>query len=232
MDDNQTNPSEDPTVLEALQRYFNKPTEGIEASEREEIKEKRPTANRFVLAALLCFLAGQFLIEFLREALSGIGVLLLLGGFILSVFAFLREIQPAAPKVVLNSDLETENEIKVRLIWLLAAFVMAIAASLMYRQGSFSFISGLLWLASIVAIVAAFFQKKAIHKLDIRSIFSNLAGKPGKLIAYLILITFVLVFQLGRLQQVPPEIISSQVEAFTQWMASLTAIHPCGFHVM
>lgn len=214
MDDNQTNPSEDPTVLEALQRYFNKPTEGIEASEREEIKEKRPTANRFVLAALLCFLAGQFLIEFLREALSGIGVLLLLGGFILSVFAFLQEIQPAAPKVVLNSDLETENEIKVRLIWLLAAFVMAIAASLMYRQGSFSFISGLLWLASIVAIVAAFFQKKAIHKLDIRSIFSNLAGKPGKLIAYLILITFVLVFQLGRLQQVPPEIISSQVEAF------------------
>ena len=214
MDDDQTNPAEDPTVLEALRQYFNKPAEGNEAADSKDVKERRPAANRFALAALLCFLTGQFLIEFLREVLGGIGILLLMAGFILSVFAFFREKQPKTPQNEFDSDQDGNNELTVRLIWLFAAFVMFVVASLMYKRGSFSFVSGLLWLASITAIVAAFFQKKTIHKIEFRSIFSKLAGKPGKVIAYLLLIAVVLVFQLGRLKQVPPELISSQVEAY------------------
>lgn len=214
MDHDQINPEEDPTVLEALQRYFNKHSEGPEQLESETITGQKPWVNRFVLFSLICFLVGQFLIEFLREVLGGIGVALLLVGFLLTVVAFLREKRPAISVNEFISEQEAKTEVSVRLVWLLAAFVMAILASLKYQQGYFDLLSGLLWLASIAAIIAAFFQVKTNHKFNFRLYFSRLASEPGKLIAYLLLIAVVLVFQLGRLQQVPPEIISSQVEAY------------------
>lgn len=214
MGNDQTTHEEDPTVLEVLRRYFDKPADENEKVETDVIRHKNPAADRFVLAAIICFLAGQFLIEFLREALSGIGAFLLLVGFFLAMFAFLREKKPAQLIVESVSEQESENEIHVRLVWLLAACIMAVVASSLYRGGSFIFPSGLLWLASIATIVAAFFQPKNFHKPDFKHIFTDMSAKPGKLIAYFLLITVVLVFQLGRLQQVPPEIISSQVEAF------------------
>jgi len=214
MDDDQTNPAEDPTVLEALRRFFNKPSELVDVSEREARSEDRPLANRFVIASLLCFLAGQFLTEFLREALGGIGIFLLLVGFLLALFAFLRDNAAKETKIDPDSYQETENELSLRLVWLVVAFVTAIVASFIYKRGSFNFISGLLWLASIAAIIAAFFQPRNNHKLHIKELLAKLAAKPGKLIAYLLLIAVVLVFQLGRLEQVPPEMISAQVEAY------------------
>jgi len=214
MNNDQTNPSEDPTVLEVLRRFFNKPAEALEASASETLSDKTPATNRFVLAALICFLVGQFLIEFLREALGGIGILLVLGGFILAVIAFLREKQSSATVHVLDSALEPNSDVIIRLVWLIAAFVMAILGSLLYKRGSFDFISGILWLGSVASIVKAFHQVKTHHRPDFKSSFLKLAAKPGKLIACLLLVSVVVYFQLGRLQQVPPEIISAQVEAY------------------
>ncbi|HBO33536.1 MAG TPA: hypothetical protein DD636_02150 [Anaerolineaceae bacterium] len=214
MDYDQTNPTEDPTVLEALRRYLNRPAEGIEAANSEDFLIKKDSRTRLVLFAIVCFLMGQFLIEFLREALGVIGVLFLLGGFILTVFAFLREKHSTAIKIEPDTDQEIEDESRMRIGWLLPSFVMAIVASLMYKQGSLSLVSGLLWVASIAAITAAFFQPKVNHKPDFRSLLLGLTGRPQKLIAYLVLIAAVLVFQFGKLPQAPPEIISSQVEAY------------------
>src|SRR5690606_12024078 len=50
-------------------------------------------------------------------------------------------------------------------------------------------------------------------KFDIHFNFRQIAANPAKFIAYLLLITVVFVFQLGKLDEVPPEIISAQVEA-------------------
>ena len=214
MDDDWTNPEEDPTILEALRSYLSRPSEGSEVPDRQVTTEKRPFANKFLLLALLCFLAGQFLIEFLREVLGGIGILFLLVGFLLTLFAFLRERTSLKTKIEPDTDQEANYDIKIRFGWMVVAFVTAIVASLMYRRGSFSLTSGLLWLTSIITIVAAFLQSKDFHKPDFKSLLPILASKPGKLIVYLLLIAVVLVFQIGRLEQVPPEIISAQVEAF------------------
>ena len=214
MDHDLTNPEEDPTVLEVLQRYFNKDGEANDGFDSEKIGEQKRASDRLVPFALICFLTGQFLIEFLRETLAEIGIVLLLAGFALSAFAFLREKKSATFERTVTTDEDRQNIVSVRLVWLLAAFITAIIASLMYRQGSFSFLSGLLWIASIISIIAALFQPKAILKPNFKSIFVELTSKPKKLIAYLLLIVIVLIFQFGRLEQVPPEIISSQVEAF------------------
>lgn len=214
MDHDLTNPEEDPTVLEVLRRYFNKDEEANDGFDSESVGDQKQVTNRLVIFALICILAGQFLIEFLREVLGGIGIVLLLAGFAISAFALLRERKPFSSHKESPLDHATAIEVSVRLVWLLAAFVTAIIASLMYRQGSFSFLSALLWIVSVLSIVVAFFQPKAIHKPDFKSIFIELSSKPKKLIAYLLLIVVVLVFQFGRLEQVPPEIISSQVEAF------------------
>lgn len=214
MDHDLTNPEEDPTVLKVLQRYFNKDGEANDGFDSEKIGEQKRASDRLVPFALICFLTGQFLIEFLRETLAEIGIVLLLAGFALSAFAFLREKKSATFERTVTTDEDRQNIVSVRLVWLLAAFITAIIASLMYRQGSFSFLSGLLWIASIISIIAALFQPKAILKPNFKSIFVELTSKPKKLIAYLLLIVIVLIFQFGRLEQVPPEIISSQVEAF------------------
>lgn len=214
MDHDLTNPEEDPTVLEVLRRYFNKDEEANDGFDSETIGEQKRAYNRLVPFALICFLTGQFLIEYLRETLAEIGIVLLLAGFALSAFAFLSEKKSATFERTVTTDEDRQNIVSMRLVWLLAAFVTAIIASLMYRQGSLSFLSGLLWITSIVSIVVAFFQPKAILKPNFKSIFVELTSKPKKLIAYLLLIVIVLVFQFGRLEQVPPEIISSQVEAF------------------
>lgn len=214
MDHDLTNPEEDPTVLEVLRRYFNKDEEANDGFDSETIGEQKRASDRLVPFALICFLTGQFLIEFLRETLAEIGIVLLLAGFALSAFAFLREKKSATFERTVAADEDRQNNVSVRLVWLLAAFVTAIIASLMYRQGSLSFLSGLLWIASVISTIAAFFQPKAILKPDVKSIFVELTSKPKKLIAYLLLIVIVLVFQFGRFEQVPPEIISSQVEAF------------------
>ncbi|MDY0125556.1 MAG: hypothetical protein RBS09_05085, partial [Anaerolineaceae bacterium] len=77
MDHDLTNPEEDPTVLEVLRRYFNKDGEANDGFDSETIGEHKRASDRLVPFALICFLTGQFLIEFLRETLAEIGIVLL-----------------------------------------------------------------------------------------------------------------------------------------------------------
>ena len=208
------NLEEDPTVLDALRRYFNKPAEGNVPVDIERAGNKESAVNRLVFVSLLCFLVGQFLIEFFREALSGVGVLFLFLGFALAAIAFLRERKRILPLSEPEIESKGEREIQLRLVWLLAAFLMSIGASLIYRRGQIDFVSALLWIGSIIAVVAAFFQTKIFQKPDFKSILNGINANRRKLVAYLLLIAVVLIFQFGRLEQVPPEIISSQVEAY------------------
>ncbi len=213
MDDDQTNRTEDPTVLEVVRGYFKSPAEVEKVTDNQLATEQRYPTNRFVFSALLCFLAGQFLIEFLREALGVIGIFLVLIGFLLSIIAFLRDRNPEISRLESDSEKEPKGELSIRLIWLVAAFATAILSSFIYKRGSINLVSGSLWLVSISAIIAAFYQRKSSKKFDIHFNFRQIAANPAKFIAYLLLITVVFVFQLGKLDEVPPEIISAQVEA-------------------
>ena len=204
----------DPTVLEALQRYFSKPGEDTEPVEAGSFNAPHSTDSKLLPAALLCFLLGQFLIEFLRQALGVLGLGLVVAGFILALTAFLRQEKAPYENPRKESAQFQVNQVGVRMVWILAAFVMAVTASLFYRQGSLSMMAGLLWLASIFAIVRAFFQADRFHWSDFKSVFRSFMSSPRKWIVYGILIAVVLIFQLGRLEQVPPEIISSQVEGY------------------
>ena len=214
MNPDETKPKEDPTVLEAFQRFFSRPGETVKLPDSGETTEVKPKISRFIPAVLVCFLAGQFLVEFLREALGRLGLLLLLLGFALAVLGFFRERKRTSPIIECETGQQSGKEIRVRLIWLLAAFVMSIGASLIYRRGRFDFVSTLLWIASIISIIVTFAQPITITKLDLRSIWIKVTINRKKTIAYLLLVAVVLVFQFGRVGQVPSEIISSQVEAY------------------
>ena len=214
MDQDQMTLEHDPTVLEALQRYFSKPGEDSHPVEAGSINLPHSTDSKLLPAALLCFLLGQFLIEFLRQALGVLGLGLVVAGFILALTAFLRQEKAPYENPRKESAQFQVNQVGVRMVWILAAFVMAVTASLFYRQGSLSMMAGLLWLASIFAIVRAFFQADRFHWSDFKSVFRSFMSSPRKWIVYGILIAVVLIFQLGRLEQVPPEIISSQVEGY------------------
>ena len=214
MDQDQMTLEHDPTVLEALQRYFSKPGEDTEPVEAGSFNAPHSTDSKLLPAALLCFLLGQFLIEFLRQALGVLGLGLVVAGFILALTAFLRQEKAPYENPRKESAQFQVNQVGVRMVWILAAFVMAVTASLFYRQGSLSMMAGLLWLASIFAIVRAFFQADRFHWSDFKSVFRSFMSSPRKWIVYGILIAVVLIFQLGRLEQVPPEIISSQVEGY------------------
>lgn len=220
MDQDQTPMEHDPTVLEALQRYFSRPGEDTVPPETASFDRRRDAhalqtnESKYLTVALIFFLLGQFLIEFLRESLGWLGIGLIMAGFVLGLIAFLRKKSAVDENLKGKSAQAQINHVGVRLVWVLTAFVLAVAASLLYRQGRVNSLAGLLWLASIVAVVGAFFQADRFHWPDIKSVFRNFLSSPRKWIVYGILIAVVLVFQLGRLEQVPPEIISSQVEGY------------------
>ena len=155
MDQDQMTLEHDPTVLEALQRYFSKPGEDSHPVEAGSINLPHSTDSKLLPAALLCFLLGQFLIEFLRQALGVLGLGLVVAGFILALTAFLRQEKAPYENPRKESAQFQVNQVGVRMVWILAAFVMAVTASLFYRQGSLSMMAGLLWLASIFAIVSS-----------------------------------------------------------------------------
>ncbi|NLE83691.1 MAG: glycosyltransferase family 39 protein [Chloroflexi bacterium] len=207
-------PEHDPTVLEALRGYFSKPAPENEPVSPAVAVSKKPRPNKLLLSALASLLVGQFLIEFVREALGGVGVLLLAVGLLLAGFAFWRERAPSLETTESSLGAETVGVVKVRLGWMLVSFVLALGASQLYQQEQVGFIAGLLWISSIATIVAAFLQPKKSSKPDFKVILQNLVANRGRTAAYLALIIVVLLFQLGRLEQVPPEMISAQVETY------------------
>jgi 4-amino-4-deoxy-L-arabinose transferase-like glycosyltransferase len=211
--------NDDPTILEYLRNLLSgAPSGGVaQVTEAEDIVDEipgQPKAGKFFLTSLVFFLLGQFLLESFRNTLSIVAVAFFLLGIFLALVS--KRQQETDSLSFWTKDVQTQlSEQKFRWTWLLIAVVLAIGAFLVYQDGKMNFASLLLWAGSILAVVGSFWQRSGGREApDLREYFTRLvADKPRLILAGLALLV-VVYFLLMKLDSIPSEMISTQVETF------------------
>lgn len=186
-------------------------------TEREAEPRQSPAVGKkhLLWISLALFILGQLMIEFGRQALLVLAILLVACGFILAAFALSnREKAEQDPDEVIQYEAEEELSFSVKTGWLVLGLALAILGGWNYRNGTFNLFSGLLWLGSIASVFYAFYQKRTKDRQSLKSNLQKIFSNRKRMMALLFLIVVVLVFQLGGLKNVPSEMVSSQVEAY------------------
>lgn len=209
---------EDPTVLEYL-RYLLRGGSAVErqlvqAEDNIETEPAKENMSRFFFISVALFLLGQFLIESFRNALS----LVAIGFFLLGVlFALVSKKQQESSQISFWSGdkIAVDSEYEFRWTWLFVGIVMGVGAFMIYQNGNMSFVSLLLWAGSIFSSVRAFWHRtKEKPKTNLPEMIRSFISDKPRLIFSLIVLLVVLYFQFMKLDSIPGEMISTQVETF------------------
>jgi len=180
--------------------------------EQPDQKSKFPWSS---LAAVVLALIAQLSLEPAanRTAWTGIILYALALGFL--IFAFVRG-EWHLPQMKPDAD-ETLN-ISFRIEYLLIGIILAVFAFLLFGGGVFNVLNTLLWLLSLIFIFLAFWKRKKVKRLNIRSKIKKFNKEGWRIrvtrwtLIVLSVISVVLFFNFYRLDSVPPEMLSDQAE--------------------
>jgi len=163
---------------------------------------------------LTLIVVGQFLLGLQRQSLPIAGLLVIVIGMASLWFG----IPNGNTKTDKIPSEETEgNKFLVKPIWLLAALAMTVVCFLVFTENRFGWLQTLSWLTAIVCGLYAFWPAKDPESSARQfnwKFWQNWQSDRVFFILVLVVTVFSLIFRLKDLRELPPEVISAQVETY------------------
>jgi len=163
---------------------------------------------------LTLIVVGQFLLGLQRQSLPIAGLLVIVIGMASLWFG----IPNGNTKTDKIPSEETEgNKFLVKPIWLLAALAMTVVCFLVFTENRFGWLQTLSWLTAIVCGLYAFWPAKDPESSARQfnwKFWQNWQSDRVFFILVLVVAVFSLFFRLKDLGELPPEVISAQVETY------------------
>ncbi len=208
----------DLTVLEYVQNWLRdqlktqktQPIAAMTISGKETAGNAR--AIFWVGLALLSF--GQFFLGIDKQGLPVGGLVMILVGVVCVWLGMPDETLSVEPRPNRESD---GLRLKVKPIWLAATLVMSVLCFLLFTENHFGWLQTLSWLTTIACAVYTFWPTGKNDSKGVQASWKNWQSWRGDwvFIAFVFAVAITgLIFRLKDLDQLPPEVISAQVETF------------------
>ena len=210
---------EDLTVLEYVRHWIDGQFK-VRVKSAGDIRAQSSTLDNPVSVkpifwiGLTLIVVGQFLLGLQRQSLPIAGLLVIVIGMASLWFG----IPNGNTKIDKISSEETEgNKFLVKPIWLLAALAMTVVCFLVFTENRFGWLQTLSWLTAIVCGLYAFWPAKDPESSARQfnwKFWQNWQSDRVFFILVLVVTVFSLIFRLKDLRELPPEVISAQVETY------------------